>query len=113
MILIKKLYPYKFTYHLSPPNTQVMKIILECPDELVEPEVIALGINLALHPGTAQLICQGPGLKLLMRRALKTQDSLLMKMVRNLSQHPGPTKKLFLVSLSVCLSACVCVCVCV
>ena len=84
-------------------HTQVMKIILECPDELVEPEVIALGINLALHPRTAQLICQGPGLKLLMRRALKTQDSLLMKMVRNLSQHPGPTKKLFLVGQSVCL----------
>ena len=74
-----------------------MKLILECPDELVEPETIALGINLACSEQSAQLMCKGPGLKLLMRRVLKTQDALLLKMIRNISQHPGPTKRLFLV----------------
>ena len=90
---------------------QVMRLILECPDELVEPEVIALGINLASSRQNSQLMCKGPGLKLLMRRVLNTQDSLLMKMIRNISQHPGPTKRLFLVCVCVCACACACVCV--
>ena len=74
-----------------------MKMILEYPDDLLDPETISLGINLACTPYGAQQMCKGPGLKLLMRRALKTHDSLLLKMIRNISQHSGPTKKLFLV----------------
>ena len=35
-----------------------MKMILESPDERVEPELIALGINLACNKRNAQLICQ-------------------------------------------------------
>ncbi|XP_063356599.1 kinesin-associated protein 3a [Pelmatolapia mariae] len=38
----------------------------------------------------------GNGLKILMKRALKLKDALVMKMIRNLSQHDGPTKHLFL-----------------
>ena len=76
---------------------QVMKFIVECSDDLVDPETIALGINLACNARNAQALCKGPGLKLLMRRALTSRDSLLMKMVRNISQHPGPTKRQFLV----------------
>ena len=59
---------------------------------------IFTGINLACTVFGAKLICKGPGLKLLLRRALKTRDPLLLKMIRNISQHPGPTKKLFLVN---------------
>uniref|UniRef100_A0A7N8YBR5 Kinesin-associated protein 3a n=1 Tax=Mastacembelus armatus TaxID=205130 RepID=A0A7N8YBR5_9TELE len=36
------------------------------------------------------------GLKMLMKRAVKLKDVLVMKMIRNLSQHNGPTKSLFL-----------------
>uniref|UniRef100_A0A8C4D9V2 Kinesin-associated protein 3 n=1 Tax=Dicentrarchus labrax TaxID=13489 RepID=A0A8C4D9V2_DICLA len=36
------------------------------------------------------------GLKMLMKRALKMKDCLLMKMIRNISQHDGPTKPLFI-----------------
>uniref|UniRef100_A0A8C5QMW2 Kinesin associated protein 3 n=1 Tax=Leptobrachium leishanense TaxID=445787 RepID=A0A8C5QMW2_9ANUR len=36
------------------------------------------------------------GLKMLMKKALKFKDPLLMKMVRNISQHDGPTKNLFI-----------------
>ena len=44
------------------------------------------------------LVALGNGLKMLMKRALKLKDVLVMKMIRNLSQHNGPTKNLFLVS---------------
>jgi len=60
-------------------------------------EVLALCINLAANARCAQLICEGPGLKLLMRRAFKLKDSMLMKMIRNISMHDGPTKALFIV----------------
>lgn len=42
--------------------------------------------------------CLGSGLKMLMKRALKMKDCLLMKMIRNISEHDGPTKPLFIVS---------------
>ena len=77
-----------------------MKMIVECTEELIEPETIALGVNLASSPCNAQLMVKGPGLKLLIRRAFKTHDPLLLKMIRNISQHQGPIKKLFLVSLT-------------
>lgn len=79
-------------------SVQLMKLILECPDELVEPETVALGINLACSSRNVQIICNGSGLKLLMKRALKTKDSLLFKMIRNISSCPGTTKNLILVS---------------
>jgi hypothetical protein len=42
----------------------------------------------------------GNGLKMLMKRALKFKDPLLMKMIRNISQHDGPSKNLFIVSVA-------------
>lgn len=42
---------------------------------------------------------QGNGLKMLMKRALKLKDPLMMKMIRNISQHDGPSKNLFIVSV--------------
>lgn len=74
----------------------VMKYILESPEERILLELIALCINLAANKRNAQLICEGNGLKLLMKRAFHFQDPLVMKMIRNISQHDGPTKALFL-----------------
>ena len=65
-------------------------------------EVLALCINLAANARCAQLICEGAGLKLLMRRAFKHRDPLLMKMIRNISMHDGPTKALFIVRFRCC-----------
>jgi len=62
-------------------------------------EVLALCVNLAANARCAQLICDGPGLKLLMRKAFKHRDAMLMKMIRNVSMHDGPTKPLFIVRL--------------
>ena len=79
---------------------QVMKLILECPDDgVVQVETLALAINLACNPFIAQTMCKGAGLRLLMRRVLKSCDPLLMKVVRNIARHDGPTKKMFLVRL--------------
>ncbi|KAK3792823.1 hypothetical protein RRG08_038553 [Elysia crispata] len=72
-----------------------MKMLLESPEQ-PDLELLALCINIAANKRTAQIICEGPGLKMLMKRAFKFKDPFLMKMIRNLSQHQGPTKTLFI-----------------
>ncbi|XP_060890944.1 kinesin-associated protein 3a [Labrus mixtus] len=74
---------------------QLMKLVFDC-GETMDMELISLCINLAANKSNAQLVCEGNGLKMLMRRAVKRKDVLVMKMIRNLSQHSGATKSLFL-----------------
>lgn len=50
-------------------------------------ELIALCINLALNKRNAQLMTENNRLHTLMSRAFRYQDSLLMKMIRNISHH--------------------------
>lgn len=76
-----------------------MKMIMENKDE-PEMEVMALTVNLAANKRCAQLICDNNGLKMLLKRAFKLRDPLLMKMVRNLSLHDGQTKAMFVVRIS-------------
>lgn len=83
-----------------------MKLILASPGDRIEIELIALTINLAANKRNATLICEANGLRLLMRRALKFKDPLLMKMIRNISQHDGPTKREFIVSLEIVCPVC-------
>ncbi|XP_022085406.1 kinesin-associated protein 3-like [Acanthaster planci] len=87
-----------FTYTDCIP--MVMKMILESPGERIELELVSLGINLACNKRNAQLICEGNGLRLLMRRALRFKDGLLLKMIRNISQHDGQTKEQFIEYIS-------------
>uniref|UniRef100_A0A8C4E5V0 Kinesin-associated protein 3a n=1 Tax=Dicentrarchus labrax TaxID=13489 RepID=A0A8C4E5V0_DICLA len=75
---------------------QLMKMVFDSAEEKMDVELISLCINLAANKSNAQVICQGNGLKMLMKRAVKLKDVLVMKMIRNLSQHNGPTKSLFL-----------------
>lgn len=73
-----------------------MRLIIDCKEERLEPEVIALAINLALNAGCAEQFLDykhGKGLKLLMKRAYKYKDSLVMKMMRNISSHTSPDIK--------------------
>lgn len=44
----------------------------------------------------------GKGVKHLVRRAFKFKDTLLLKMIRNLSQHEGPAKRRIVVSELTC-----------
>ena len=49
-----------------------------------------------------QLVCDlgnGTALRHLVKRTFKSKDGLLLKMIRNMSQHEGPTKSLFVVSV--------------
>ncbi|KAM8889925.1 LOW QUALITY PROTEIN: kinesin-associated protein 3a [Synchiropus picturatus] len=75
---------------------QLMKMVFESGEEKMDVELISLCINLAANESNAQVICQGNGLQMLMKRAVKLKDVLVMKMIRNLSQHSGDTKSLFL-----------------
>ncbi|KAK1786299.1 hypothetical protein P4O66_018001 [Electrophorus voltai] len=75
---------------------QLMKMLFEHREEKIDSELISFCINLAANKRNAQIICEGNGLKMLMKRALKFKDPLLMKMIRNVSQHDGPLKQLFL-----------------
>ncbi|XP_017311794.1 kinesin-associated protein 3a isoform X1 [Ictalurus punctatus] len=75
---------------------QVMKMLFDCGEEGADPELISFSINLAANKRNAQLICEGNGLKMLMKRAFKLKDPLMMKMIRNISQHDGPSKNLFI-----------------
>uniref|UniRef100_A0A3B4YHR0 Kinesin-associated protein 3b n=1 Tax=Seriola lalandi dorsalis TaxID=1841481 RepID=A0A3B4YHR0_SERLL len=75
---------------------QLMQMLFECSEEEIEAELISICINLAANKRNAEVTCKGKGLKMLMKRALKTKDCLLMKMIRNISQHDGPTKALFI-----------------
>uniref|UniRef100_A0A673BXK5 Kinesin-associated protein 3b n=1 Tax=Sphaeramia orbicularis TaxID=375764 RepID=A0A673BXK5_9TELE len=75
---------------------QLMHMLYEHGEEDIETELISICINLAANKRNAQLMCEGNGLKMLMKRALKMKDCLLMKMIRNISQHDGPTKPIFI-----------------
>ncbi|RXM32797.1 Kinesin-associated protein 3 [Acipenser ruthenus] len=77
-------------------SVQLMKMLFECSEERMDLELISFCINLAANKRNAQLISEGNGLKMLMKRALKFKDPLLMKMIRNISQHDGPTKNIFI-----------------
>lgn len=44
------------------------------------------------------VFCVGNKLKMLMKKALKTKAFLLMKIIRNISEHEGLIKALFIVS---------------
>ncbi|XP_066532679.1 kinesin-associated protein 3a isoform X2 [Hoplias malabaricus] len=75
---------------------QVMKMLFDCNEERVDTELISFCINLAANKRNAHLICEGNGLKMLMKRTFKLKDPLMMKMIRNISQHDGPSKNLFI-----------------
>uniref|UniRef100_A0A0R3RIP0 Kinesin-associated protein 3 n=1 Tax=Elaeophora elaphi TaxID=1147741 RepID=A0A0R3RIP0_9BILA len=59
--------------------------------------VKAILINIALEKRNAQLLCgtDGEGLNLLIEAALNQKDQLLLKIVRNIAIHSGPTQAIF------------------
>lgn len=63
----------------------VTRMILESQAEYVNPEVMALAINLATQQEYAEKIVSSGGLKFFVKRALKTKDTLLLKMIRNVA----------------------------
>ncbi|RNA35012.1 kinesin-associated 3-like [Brachionus plicatilis] len=85
---------FKFTKCVE----MLMKMIIESPGNQVDLELVALGINLALNSKCAMQMIEyskKKGLRYLIKRAFKFKDALVMKMVRNISQH-DETKSFFL-----------------
>lgn len=96
----------KLLYHLSQDDKcksqffysdailYIRELIITCEKKRVPKELIALGVNLAANERNSEKICENDGLNRLFLRLLKTEDSLLAKMLRNISQHES-TKKYF------------------
>ena len=74
-------------------------MLFEGQESSQDAELLALCINVSANKRNAQLICENNGLRLLMKKAFKYKDALLMKMIRNISQHDGSTKNMFIVSI--------------
>ncbi|XP_012275092.1 kinesin-associated protein 3 [Orussus abietinus] len=65
----------------------VTDMILESKDDQLKPELIALCINLAVNSRNAQSMVENNRLQGLVQKAFQCQNSLIMKMIRNISQH--------------------------
>lgn len=72
----------------------ITNMILNSEDDQPKLELIALGINLAINGKNAQLMVENNRLQGLIKKAFRTQDPLIMKMIRNISQHDS-TKENF------------------
>jgi hypothetical protein len=69
-------------------------MILEYKGDRIDTDVIALAINLSTVPKHRQMLAEDNGIKFLMKRAIKTRDALLFKMLRLVSQHPEISVKI-------------------
>eukprot|EP00936_MAST-01D_sp_MAST-1D-sp1_P002945 g2945.t1 len=63
----------------------IVQLVINFPQSAVAKELVGLTINLSLHPRNAMLMCRQQSHKLLASRSLKTRDTLLFKVLRNLS----------------------------
>ncbi|NXF20775.1 KIFA3 protein, partial [Rhodinocichla rosea] len=80
---------------------QLMKMLFECPDERVDLELISFCINLAANKRNVQLICEGNWTEVFLGGLEMTtlcifSFIILIYMIRNISQHDGPTKSQFI-----------------
>lgn len=70
------------------------QFVIQCPNELIDQELIALAINLANDPKNIDLMVAGDGLHHMVRRVHLYHDPLLIKLLKNISSHEH-YKKLF------------------
>ncbi len=78
----------------------LIRLILECETERVDIEIISLAINLGTVALHRNAIYTSNALKFLLRRAIKSRDPLLFKMLRNVSQDENQDIKLQFVVLT-------------
>lgn len=83
----------------------IVRLLLDRSAEKVPLEPAALAVNLAVSKRNAQLMCERGGLTALVKRAFQHRDPLLLKVIRNISQHDGPTKTALLEHVSTIASA--------
>lgn len=78
----------------------MIDMLLASDDEQMTPELIALCVNLATNNKNAELMVQNNRLQGLVEKAFKNQNAILMKIVRNISQHES-TKENFVVRTAI------------
>lgn len=95
LLHILSMHQFGFEFH----TFQLMRKVLT---DNASDTVKAVLINIALEKRNAQLLCgtDGQGLDLLLETALSHNDQLLLKVVRNISTHSGPTQAMFSVKFS-------------
>lgn len=91
---------------LSPAVSLITSLVIKCPEKVVDKELIALAINLSAGPRNVEMMVSSDHLPAILGRLKQTYDPLLMKLVRNMSDHPqsaGPLLRYLpdLVSLTV------------
>lgn len=69
-------------------------MILEYKGDRVNVETLAVAINLMTNIDFVNTIAETGGLRYLFKKAIKSKDPLLFKMLRNVSQHPDVSIKL-------------------
>lgn len=92
---------------------QTIKMVLDDPADRVNKEVIALAVNLGAnqrnagtlivlrdfllttHFGNLELMCEGTNMQQMVKRAVKSADPLLFKLVKTISAHDGKPKEYF------------------
>ncbi|GBG72063.1 hypothetical protein CBR_g10998 [Chara braunii] len=65
----------------------VFDLLVENPDTLSTPELIALAVNLTANEKNAEAMCEGDGFEVIISRGIHMRDPLIFKLVRNFSQH--------------------------
>ncbi|PAA50977.1 hypothetical protein BOX15_Mlig016361g2 [Macrostomum lignano] len=78
----------------------LVKLITESREELIDIEVMSLAVNLACDPTLAEVLAgkDGKGIRIFMKRAFRFKDSVLMKMLRNISEHESEKLKMLFVN---------------
>nr|CAB3259116.1 kinesin-associated protein 3 [Phallusia mammillata] len=77
---------------------KLLEMVFTAPEGSVGIDLSALCINIATKKRNTQMICESQNrmaLKYLVKRTFKYKDVLLIKMLRNMSDHAGPTKSMF------------------
>jgi len=66
------------------------KQVIGCAEHQLPPELAALAINLATNTRAAELMSDGGAMRQLLEKLYQTHDTLLLKFLRNLTQHEAP-----------------------
>ncbi|KAI9217077.1 kinesin-associated protein-domain-containing protein [Blastocladiella britannica] len=66
---------------------QTLELIVNCPIDHVPVELMTLAINLAINEHNAEHFAEKDGIKMIVKRAVRTRDYLLLKLLRNMAMH--------------------------
>jgi len=73
----------------------LLQLVVHYPEPRVGKDLVALAINLSTHPGAAEVMVHSGLFPQVMLRVLKTRDSLLCKVIRNVASHKDITDPMY------------------